>query len=267
MNDGGLIKYFNLEEWFNNLSETEKEKVREYYFCDLGIGFTISTNQNNNLSINSGHPDRDESILEVGDPEKYLNSIHPRLTQEKFLQKIGSTAIHFKDYEFAEKAISKALEIQYIDPVTRHFNYNILIDLYYKLRNKKDDALDKCIQYCKEDLKYLDDFLNSYKKEEESLNSDSPSDIYQGVSFPRIPSIERLSIIYEKQGNIEDAIKICDIALKYELKDSTKGGFQRRMERLEKKLTEPRLNVYQKPKTGKVQIKKKKNIRPIIPYN
>jgi hypothetical protein len=44
-----------------------------------------------------------------------------------------------------------------------------------------------------------------------------------------------LAIIYEKQGEIQKAIEICEEAIDLNLRDSTKGGFSARLARLEKK--------------------------------
>ena len=49
----------------------------------------------------------------------------------------------------------------------------------------------------------------------------------------RFPSFQRLAIIYENQGKYEEAIKICELALKLNLKDGTKTGFKGRIKRLQ----------------------------------
>jgi hypothetical protein len=45
-----------------------------------------------------------------------------------------------------------------------------------------------------------------------------------------------LILIYERRGEIEKAIEICELAIEYGLDDNTKGGFPRRLEKLKKKL-------------------------------
>ena len=52
----------------------------------------------------------------------------------------------------------------------------------------------------------------------------------------KIPSFQRLAIIYEKKGEYKKAIDICKKAIKYNLRDTSKAGFEGRLERLEKKL-------------------------------
>jgi len=350
MGDGGLIEYFNLEEWYNTLTKKEKQKLREYYFAPVGIGITISVQPSN--------PQEDPSIIELGNPIKHINSRRPKLTKLSFLQLIGNNAIYFEDYSFAQKTLIEALEDKDIDVISRHFILNSLIILFYRKRHEESNALEKCIKYCDEDIKFLNDFLNAYKngeklEKERTIYDDSPvrtltqddaermkeiftlsnnvsalirdyaektitvkhlknlaneikdskqplsiqvtknvykteskynglsEDIYkqaeelekslsiiyekQGKIKIYIPSVERLAIIYEKQGKIKEAIEICEIGMKYELRDSTAGGFEKRKERLEKKLTKPKINLYEKEKK-RPKIKKEKIDRPIIPY-
>ncbi|MGP4073822.1 tetratricopeptide repeat protein [Piscibacillus sp. B03] len=113
------------------------------------------------------------------------------------------------------------------NPIDLHFTYNQLIDLYYKQRDEWNHALSDCIKYCKKDINKMDEIIREFKKD--------PSYKKNG-SLPRMPSFERLAIIYDKQGNYQEAINICKKAISYGLNDKTKGGFKGRIERLEKKL-------------------------------
>lgn len=54
--------------------------------------------------------------------------------------------------------------------------------------------------------------------------------------IPRITTFQRLAILCEKCGQDKEAIQICSLAVKYGLTDSTKGGYQARLQRLEKKV-------------------------------
>jgi len=127
-----------------------------------------------------------------------------------------------KKYNKAEKLLLKALKAKDDNTIDRHFTYNTLIQLYYKLRNEKKDTLGKCIHYCNEDIKRLSEFLEAYKKE------------YGDI--PQCPSIIQLAIIYEKNGEFQKAIDLCNFAVRLGLKDGTKQGFEGRKVKLEKKL-------------------------------
>jgi len=127
-----------------------------------------------------------------------------------------------RTYDKAEKMLLMALNAEDDNVIDRHFTYNILIKLYYKLRNERKDALEKCIKYCKEDIERLPEFLKAYKME------------YGDV--PQCPSTIQLTIIYEKSGEFQKAIDLCNFALNLGLKDGTKQGFQGRKAKLGKKL-------------------------------
>jgi len=134
----------------------------------------------------------------------------------------GSNKIFSKEYDEAKKLLLKALEAEDDNPIDRHFVYNGLIKLYYKLRDERTDAMEKCIYYCKEDIRQLQKFLKAYEKE------------YGDI--PQCPSVIQLAIIYEKNGEFQKAIDLCNFAIRLRLKDGTKSGFHGRSTKLEKKL-------------------------------
>ena len=151
-----------------------------------------------------------------------------------------------KKFNKAEKLLLKALKAKDDIVIDRHFTYNTLIQLYYKLRNKRKDALEKCIVYCKEDIKRLPEFLETEEKTNRSqwdYSKERWGHLHNGeregeykYTPPQCPSVIQLAIIYEKNGEFQKAIDICNFALKLELRDGTKGGFQGRKAKLEKKL-------------------------------
>jgi tetratricopeptide (TPR) repeat protein len=103
-------------------------------------------------------------------------------------------------------------------PTSTHFTYNELIDVYYKQRDDREDAIEKCISYCKKDIEIAEDFVIEFGE------------------VPRIPSFKRLAIIYEDLGRYKEALDICDQALKIGTTDGTKGGFEGRKERIRNKM-------------------------------
>lgn len=153
-----------------------------------------------------------------------------------------------KKYELAEKLLKEAEKrtaLEEKDPdksnnnadyekiIDRHFTYNQYIELYYKQRDKGPEYLEKCIEYCKKDIELFPKFKEAWIKCEVTKEEKAA-----GYTFNlRIPSFERLAIIYEKQGKIDEAIEICKKAIEYGLHDRTKGGFQGRLNRLYKKQT------------------------------
>ena len=141
---------------------------------------------------------------------------------QKGLWCAGTNSLLNKEYNRAEKLLLKALKAKDDNIIDRHFTYNGLIKLYYKLRDERKDALEKCIDYCKEDIKRLPEFLETWKNE------------YGDIV--RCPSVQQISIIYEKNGKFQEAIDLCNYAINLGLDDGTKSGFQGRIKRLENKM-------------------------------
>lgn len=193
-NDGvpDLLDVLGLEEWYRRLSEGERQKLHEHSTA-FGTG-------------------GEYNMLEQ--PVKSTTQ-----TQQGYLKGVGSTALANKDYAFAEKILLKALEADDDNPSDRHFVYNSLIDLYYKRREVREDAIEKCIRYCNQDIERIDEFLNEWDGDP-----------------PRIPAFKRLAIIYENQGEYDAALEVCDEAIERGLDDGTKGGFEGRKERIKNKM-------------------------------
>jgi len=148
-------------------------------------------------------------------------------TKQKELDHEGHDKFFNKKYGKAEKLFLKALKAKDDNPIDRHFVYNHLIELYYKLRDERKDALEKCFYYCKEDINRLPQFLRSYKNEYSYIEADVT---------PRCPSVQQLAIIYEKKEKFQEAVDLCNYAINLGLDDGTKGGFQGRIKRLENKM-------------------------------
>lgn len=200
---GGLIRFFRLSDWYTTLSPEQQSKVKYYY----------------SLGINT-----DPKNLDTGNISSTSNS-------QKFLYPIGMNATSHKDYPIAEIVLLKALESVDGNPIDLHFVYDSLINLYYKQREDRPDALSRCVDFCLRDINSIEQFIDLWNQESKSLGN--PDD---KIETPRIPSFERLAIIYDKQGGFSEAIKICKKAIELNLHDSTKGGFPARIALLEKKM-------------------------------
>lgn len=133
--------------------------------------------------------------------------------------------IHKKIYSIAYKSISYKNDNNILgrDAIDTHFFYNSCIELYYKPKNLAVLDIEKAKEYC-----YLD--IQLALKEEDKIRSIGNGD------FPFMPSFKQLSIILEKESNYGEAIRICEIAIKLNLDDNTKGGYIKRLEKLRKKI-------------------------------
>lgn len=136
----------------------------------------------------------------------------------------GSAKLLDKKYKKAEKILLKALKAKDDNLIDRHFAYNLLIKLYLQLQDEREDALEKCIYYCKEDIKRLPEFLEAWKKE------------YGDTSHLRCPSIIQLANIHQENREFQEAINLYNFALELGLDDGKEAGFQGKVKKLEKKL-------------------------------
>lgn len=143
-----------------------------------------------------------------------------------------------------EKSLLNDLNKNSKDLVNRHFTYIYLQDFYYKYRSLSNEYIEKCKEYCLLDINSLEEMFEAYVKQEID-RAQQLKDIYEDESIDEriaeikeqgfignIPAFTRLVIIYEKEGNIEKAIEICERSI--ELKLSEKS-FLDRIEKLKTK--------------------------------
>lgn len=195
---GGIIGYLKLGAFWDACSSTEKSLITQYYRNRLGAGKNSSPVEGN-INYSS------QSAL------SYLTCL------------IG-WAVYDKKYSFADKIIEYAeKEVQHsTSSIDKHFYLQAVADYYYKRIGTKNNAMDKAIEYCHRDVELFPVYRTPLKKNIGEL--------------PRIMTFQRLVMLYEKQEKYIEAIEICKKAIKYNLSDSTKTGYNGRMERLQKKL-------------------------------
>ncbi|MDW7650211.1 MAG: hypothetical protein SCK29_00630 [Bacillota bacterium] len=106
-------------------------------------------------------------------------------------------------------------------PLDRHYAYVKIIRLYRQLISKGQDRLDDLTDICQKDIELFPDFYEAWMVE--YLNN---------VPTPYFPSFSVLSEIYEKQGRVDEAISICELALGYGLSETIGEDFPEKLERL-----------------------------------
>jgi len=154
-------------------------------------------------------------------------------TQQQTLNNKAREYYKEKRFDEAEEILLKALHTNDSNLQDLHFVYNSLIQLYYRLRNERYDAIENCIYYCKEDIERLPSFLKGYKRE------------YGDI--PDCPSTKMLIRIYEKDKKYKEAIELCNYAIdlglekRFEWYNKQYGknkGYKARIVKLQKKLEE-----------------------------
>lgn len=195
----GIIGYLGLEDLWYSLTEEEQEILTRYEssFC---------------------YENKEKFSLIKGDGSTARTCLD-------FILHNLSMASSEKQCGLADKIIFYA-ENNHIwkeDILNAHFYREVIAEYYYKLRDERENAIELSIKFCLEDINNF----NLYSKKYFHVFS---------YTVPFIRTFYRLMIIYEKQGRYEEAIKYCEMAIKYGLEDNTKGGYKARLERLNKKL-------------------------------
>lgn len=168
----GLIELYGLEDWYLSLDSATQSKVKTYY----------------SLGMNNKADDIDTGNF--FDHNTKFNGC------QKFLCGVGGNAVS-KDPAFAELVLVRALTAVDDNPIDRHFVYNHLIDLLYRQRKSRQDAIDMCMKYCLEDIDRIDSFASAWKSTD-------------GADLPRIPSFNRLRLIYEHRGDKDAAMSVVE---------------------------------------------------------
>ena len=133
-------------------------------------------------------------------------------------------AVSEKNYSLADKLISagKDLSVGETELLDAHYFWQEAAECYYKQRDFRTDAIDLTIEFCLKDIQMFPKYVKPMQKEFGCI--------------PRITTFQRLAILYEKAMQYKETIEICNLAIKYGLTDSTKGGYPARLQKLEKKL-------------------------------
>jgi len=159
-----------------------------------------------------GYP-QGESVLTHGN----ISIANPRVF-------LSSTALWFNNQEgfsVALKFMDKAQEYSHsdLDILSYHFDCYERIKFYYRWRSEHEGALDASIIACKEQISIAE--------------KSAPACFEKFKALPHHTGYEQLAIIYEKQGQFEEAIVLCEKGRK----QGWANDFEKRLARLNKKLT------------------------------
>ena len=193
---GGLVHYLNLDGFWFSLTQTQREQMIRYGNSGVGQSGSIAEGT---VSYSSARP-------------------------LQFLTNMLTWAVADHDYDLSDRIIEYSSKIADGSTlVDQHFFLTSAADCYYKQRETRDIALSLAEQYYKKDIELFPRYKSPLKKE-------------MGCVLPRIPSFSQLAILYEKSGRYQEAIDICRLAVKNNVRDNTKSGFEGRIEKLGKKL-------------------------------
>ena len=123
------------------------------------------------------------------------------------------------------------VERKYNDIVSKHYTLLEKIEEQYSIAINQPtiytEETTKCINLCLQDMEIAPQFME-YLKEDARVNQ-------KKLEIPVYSSFQRLSLLYEKQGNYDEAIVPCQRAIEIGFfKDGTKSGYKGRIARLNK---------------------------------
>lgn len=125
------------------------------------------------------------------------------------------------DRGIAYKILQKANELVSESPVLdQHFFYQAEIQIYYKFRAVDTFAFEKAVEACRKQIAL------SLSAREEFLRE------YPNDALPAHVGYEQLAIILEKDTKFDEAIEICEKALK----QGWNSDWQQRIDRCKKKI-------------------------------
>lgn len=113
----------------------------------------------------------------------------------------------------------KVVDVKTI-PINRHHLLQTIVNHSYKLRDQ-DKYRDICLKYAEQHLKEFDEIMPIL------LKNDQPT---------RVSTFQLYSTVLTEIGDFDNAIKVCEKAISYGLKDGTKGCYLGRIERIKKQI-------------------------------
>lgn len=236
---GGLINDLKIDEFWEYLSEEEREKLRQYSEPILSTYQTKVALKENESSFVI------RSVTKIDDPDTNT-AFHVRSASD-FLTDLGDIAIKSKEYILAEKLLTESLA-KNTNIFDLHYTYDKFIELYYALSDIDINFMEKCINACIKDIEVFNEIrkntYNEYKtilkrsykaglilKEEYEKNI---REIGPKTSFPIISAFEILAELNVRKKRYDYAIKICNQALNYKIVEEDVKKYESLIEKYKK---------------------------------
>ena len=145
-------------------------------------------------------------------------------------------ALFKRNYEKAESLIDEIVDGIDLkrDAIALHFNIIKLVEKLYSIREEGPEAIDLCLKLCALDFENMENFILASNEDDFGRGVASSKRLNRPTN---LVTTTRAAIIFEKQGDILSAIKICDMAIAWNAWDSGKKSFEERKARLERKLS------------------------------
>ena len=140
---------------------------------------------------------------------------------DEYQIKNGWDEVYNATYSGDLNKMLNATELKTI-PKNRHFLLQSIVTETYKLRNE-----EKYKNIC---LKFSEIHLEEFSVIAPNLVDKN------NTCLPRVSTFQNYATLLTEIGEFEKAIKVCEMAISFGLDDGTKGGYQSRIERINKKI-------------------------------
>jgi DNA polymerase-3 subunit epsilon len=120
------------------------------------------------------------------------------------------------------------------DLLDRHFLYLGLVSAAYQLRKEDREHRVLCEELARS---HLQEFGQIAPRLKQRFNG----------SLPYVPTFEQLSILLVEDGRFDDAVAVCEAAIRFGLDDSSQAGFEGRIERIQRKQGKPVVSNQEPP--------------------
>lgn len=229
---GGLINDLKIDEFWEYLTDEEREQLREYSEPILSTYKTKVAHKDDESSFVV------RSVTKIDDPDT-KTTFHVRSATD-FLTDLAGVAIDEKQYILAEKLLTEAL-VKNTNIFDLHYTYDKFIELYYTLSDNDINFREKCINACIKDIEIFNEIrkntFNEYRtilkrsfkaglieknKYEETIKNIGPK-----TELPIIDAFEILIILSRKTNNYDYAIKVCQQALNYQIYKDVREKYEK----------------------------------------
>lgn len=197
---GGTIAYHGLQNWWLSTFTSQERQYMEQAFEKVG-----------HEHFTKGKPPMSHSLTAAG----YLNAMLSHFPTKR-------------DSIIAARILDKAEELSLSGSriLDLHFAYMYGININYRNRDTDEKALDKAIEYCEKQISIAKETAVAFLEMRSS-------------GLPIHTGFKQLAIIREKQGDLEEAIALCEEAKRHGWGQGMTRGpedWDKRIERYKKRL-------------------------------
>ena len=197
---GGILGYLGLDAFWLDLTDEQRASMTKYYRSCLGADGT-------------GSPAEGPVERSSATPLNYLGN---------FI----SWAVTDKQYDLADVIVKHCDKIYpAASLVDQHYYLLNAAQGYYRQKKTRPEAIALAEKYALMDVELFPKYKEPLMKKMDGF-------------MPKIPAFTQLAIIYEQTNRYQEAIDICKKAIQYGLHDEGYGGYQGRIEKLQKKMKE-----------------------------